>query len=152
MRRLSTKERFEAKIKVMESGCHEWQSTMHWGGYGKMYLAGRQVPAHRAAWMIHRGEIPEGRWILHTCDNRRCVNPDHLYAGTPAQNAQDKVARFTGLWGKMLYGEEDHRRVHELRSAGMTQQAIAKETGFHQTTVSRILRGVGIVAKRIREN
>lgn len=138
----NTEERFKEKVKVVNSGCHEWQSTLHRDGYGKFWLSGAQIQAHRVGYMLANGEIPEGKMILHKCDNRKCVNPDHLYAGTASDNCKDKVARFKGLWGKMEFSHETVSEVKSLRQQGLTQTKIADITGMHQTHVSRILRNV----------
>ncbi len=143
----SAAERFRNKIEVMESGCHEWRSTMHRDGYGKFWL-GKPIQAHRASWLIFRGPIPADRHVCHTCDNRKCVNPDHLYLGTPSENVRDKVKRYPGLWGRMKYGPAHHAEVKRLRQSGLTQQAIAAQVGMDQTTVSRIVRGVGLIAQK----
>jgi hypothetical protein len=57
--------------------------------------------AHRVAWVIYKGSIPEDLWVLHTCDNRRCVNPEHLYLGTRADNELDMVSRGRSPKGKL---------------------------------------------------
>lgn len=145
----SAEDRFLEKIVVADSGCHEWQSTLRYDGYGSVWLDSKTVLAHRAAWLIFRGEIPQGMHVCHHCDNRRCVNPDHLYLGTPSQNVRDKIQRFPGLWGRMKYGPEMHAKVKALRASGLTQQAIAGQVGVDQTTVSRIVRGATLISQRI---
>lgn len=70
-------ERFEAKYRVDDSGCWLWTATITPRGYGQFYLNGR-IEAHRAAWELLRGPIPEGLQIDHLCRVRACVNPDHL--------------------------------------------------------------------------
>jgi hypothetical protein len=137
----ATEERFKEKVKMVESGCHEWQSTMHRDGYGKFWLDGKQIMSHRVGYMIANGGIPEGKMVLHKCDNRKCVNPDHLYAGTPSQNVRDKVKRFKGIWGFMKHPYEKVLEVRSLYNEGLTQTAIAGITGISQSHISKMVRG-----------
>lgn len=133
-------ERFLEKVLPVESGCHEWQSTIHRDGYGKFWFAGKQMAAHRVAYLLQVGEIPERLHILHKCDNRKCVNPEHLYAGTPKQNTRDKIER-NGWHGNMRYPFAIVERARTLYREGMTQQEIADLLGTTQTQVSRYIRG-----------
>jgi len=97
-------ERFSAKVKFgAEDECWEWQASTSRYGHGSFFLAvGHSVPAPRVAWILWRGEIPKGKWILHTCDNSACVNPKHLYVGTAQQNADDMKSR-----GRSATGEKN---------------------------------------------
>lgn len=133
------KVRFSKMFKVVESGCHEWTSTIHRDGYGKFYFRAKQMQAHRVAFILTFGEIPTGLHVLHKCDNRKCVNPEHLYAGTPKQNVEDKFAR-CGWYGRMKYTQAQIDHCKCLRGEGKTQQEIADITGIPQTTVSNFLR------------
>jgi len=135
------KQRFLKFVKVVESGCHEWQSTLHWSGYGKFYYHGNQAQAHRVAYLLFVGAIPKGKLVLHKCDNRKCVNPDHLYLGNHQQNTADKMNRFNGLWGRMKYTTEQIKKCIDLYSQGWTQQKIADHMQIEQTSVSRFVRG-----------
>lgn len=137
----TTEERFKEKVKLVESGCHEWQSTIHRDGYGKFWLDGRQIAAHRVSYMIANGGIPNGLMVLHKCDNRKCVNPCHLYAGTPSQNVRDKLERFKGMWGFMKHPYEKVLEVRSLYESGLTQTRVAEITGVSQSHVSKMVRG-----------
>lgn len=73
---------------VSPSGC--WlKSGVEDGRYGWFRTNGRLVRAHRAAWEAINGPIPNGLYVCHRCNNKRCMNPEHLYLGTPSQNARD---------------------------------------------------------------
>jgi hypothetical protein len=86
-------QRFWKNVKKTP-GCWEWQGGKDYCGYGVLNNHQKKVKAHRAAWMIDRGKvIQSGFCVLHTCDNPGCVNPDHLFLGTPGDNARDRKAK-----------------------------------------------------------
>lgn len=132
--------RFLNKVLPVDNGCHEWQSTLHRDGYGKFWLFNKQYAAHRASYLLQVGEIKDDLCVLHKCDNRKCVNPDHLYLGTHKQNVKDKIERCP-WWGNMKYPFEMVEKAKKMYLSGMTQQKIADELGIHQTQVSRYIRG-----------
>jgi len=136
---MSPRERFLQYVKPGQGGCQEWQSTLHRTGYGKFWFEGRQAFAHRVAFSLFVGDPGELR-VLHRCDNRKCVNPEHLFLGTSADNVRDMWAKGRG-WGRRKLTDEQVLRIKGLLDGGVSQQRIADEIGISQITVSRIKRG-----------
>ncbi len=104
--------RFESKYIKSQSGCWNWTAYLHASGYGVMKYNGRSELAHRVSWMIHRGTIPTKLQILHKCNNRKCVNPEHLYLGTQYDNVQDAIQAGT------------HTSVHSARYKAALEQIV----------------------------
>jgi hypothetical protein len=114
--------RFYAKFLIAD-GCWEWAASLNDAGYGQMSVNGVPDRAHRISWHIHRGEIPDGLFVLHKCDNRRCVKPDHLFLGTHADNMRDmsrKGRHFSRTKPEALHRGDDHysRRRPERLARG----------------------------------
>jgi hypothetical protein len=85
-------ERFWAKVEKT-STCWNWTGGTVKGGYGWFHDGDKNVQAHRYSWERKKGPIPNGLWVLHKCDNTRCVRPGHLYLGTGKHNADDRSRR-----------------------------------------------------------
>lgn len=144
--RRKIRERFWKRVAVGRSvDCWEWVGHMTTTGYGNFSVQRKFVSAHRAAWEFVNGPIPDGMCVCHKCDNRRCVNPSHLFLGTVRENNNDRDRK--GRHAK-LAGERHGcakltaRQVAEIRDKypGVTQTALAKEYGVHQTLISLIVR------------
>lgn len=99
-------ERFFSQIEKQEGGCWVWKGYPKIG-YGQFRVNGKRYYTHRYSWIIHNGEIKDGLHVLHKCDNPRCVNPDHLFLGTQADNMRDMTEKGRRVKGKdhYLYGK-----------------------------------------------
>lgn len=122
---------FWNKVKVAEENqCWEWQAGCFSSGYGMLAVNRYPQKAHRVSWILSFGFIPKGKHVLHICDNRRCVNPNHLYLGTHQDNMRDMDER----------GRRNHDLSYYLRgerhpNAKLTQaqvDEIKNSTGIGQ--------------------
>lgn len=142
-------ERFRRKwVANKATGCWEWIGAHVPKGYGIIKIPGtrRQEYSHRLSWMISFGEIPDGKHVLHVCDNPRCVNPEHLFLGDAKTNAWDMRAKKRHLYGeknaKAILTSKDVLRIKSLIDFGISQKAISMLFGVSQITISRIKRGL----------
>lgn len=147
-KRTTIQQRFWAKVKGGDYGaddCWLWTgSTKTTHGYGEMNV--RVAPgishtftAQRLSWLLSRGYLRQDRFICHTCDNRACVNPAHLFEGTQLDNLRDMVNKERSC---ALLTHEQARDIRERYKRGsISQRALALEYGVAQTTISKILTG-----------
>lgn len=139
-----TKEIIEERSRVVtETGCWIWIGRVSGNGYGLLKRLNKSMSAHRASYEAFCGEISDGMNILHKCDTKTCVNPDHLYQGTHIQNMQDMKNRGRGY---SAFGNEfAKRKINEEKALKIfNSTASNKETaelyGVSKTTVHRIKR------------
>lgn len=140
--------RFWAKVK--DSGpCWIWTGARDTRGYGNFMVIvdgrKRYFKAHRIAFELVKGEIPEGMYVMHSCDNPSCVNPEHLSAGTAHDNHVDMMTRQRGTLGtKNAMAKLDDAAVREMRAlhaaGGVTERALALRFGMSFQNVNRIIR------------
>lgn len=131
-------ERFMSKVAVNVDGCHIWQAPIKRDGYGAFSFRNKTAKAHRAAYTLFKGEIPDGMCVLHKCDVRACVNPDHLFLGTVQENVQDMDAKGRRVTRAKLTKEEAEKV--RFWAKWVSQQKIADAFAINQTTVSRTAR------------
>jgi hypothetical protein len=99
---LSIKRRIELNITIVpETNCWDWQKQRDKNGYGVMTVGDKPLRAHRIAYEEFVGKIEDGLHVLHRCDNPSCINPEHLFLGTNAENMKDKVNK-----GRHAFGEK----------------------------------------------
>ena len=120
------KERFFSKVAIRENGCHEWTGCLMPNGYGQFHKDGKTVYAHRVAFELANGKPDE--FVLHSCDNRKCVNPEHLFSGSFNDNMRDMTAK-----GRQAHGDRNGRR--KLNSEQV--RAIRSEIGLNREIAAR---------------
>lgn len=106
-----TKIRLRKKVKENEGGCWEWQGCKNGRGYGHTtYRKNRCVRAHRVSWIVWNGDIPEGKYVCHKCDNPGCINPAHLFLGTHKENMRDMKTKNRACQGEDSPLHSNNRR------------------------------------------
>lgn len=151
--------KFSAKIRLAPSGCWEWigshgkrrDGSVSYGTFSmKRGRRTRNVLAHRLAWMLVHGAIPDGQVVCHRCDNVLCVRPEHLFLGTQAENLADMRSKGRGSPLPLPIGtahpaakadEDGVREVRRLRASGLTYDEISARVGLHRSTCCAISTG-----------
>jgi len=143
------------------SECILWDKAVSNTGYGQKWYQGRMIGAHRYVYIKTFGSIPNGLMVLHRCDVKRCVNPEHLYLGTVKDNAKDAIERGQIATGTRhgAYTKPHSRRrgtknpnskltteqIEEIRALfkpkHWTLQQAASRYGVSISTISRVVRG-----------
>jgi hypothetical protein len=131
-----------------KTGCWNWvRAIKKRGGYGLCTV--RQIGeelAHRIAYIAYIGDIPRSMCVCHTCDNRRCVNPDHLFLGSNAENSRDRNEKGRHSYGdrspRAKLSEEQVLEIHRLyKTGGNTAKKLAARYGVSDSTVRHISYG-----------
>jgi HNH endonuclease len=146
--KLTPRERFLAKVcPESASGCWLWRGYLDDAGYGVVRFERKLRGAHRVAWILFHSDIAPGLVVCHKCDVPACVNPDHLFLGTPADNARDRKEK-----GRSPHGEEhahakltveNVRRIKTMLSQGrLYVSEIAREFGVTAGAIKAIKKGV----------
>lgn len=140
----------EAFYKYVSTGsvddCWEWQGPIHKTGYGVVSFGGKHLKAHRVSWELKNGPIPKGKSVLHSCDNRKCVNHKHLSVGTLSDNNHDRDVRgrhWTHVGEKCGASRLTEEQVLQIRKLYqphvMGAHRLAKKFGVSKPTILRVV-------------
>ena len=147
MRKVILQDSFDEKWKLDKTtGCWMWTASINRDGYGQIGVNRKNTKAHRVSYELNKGPIPEGQCVCHTCDTPSCVNPDHLFLGTPSENVADMVEK-----GRLKDNSGRNNPASKLTEAKVldiraryaagdtTQAAIARRFGINASSVGHIV-------------
>lgn len=143
----SSLDRFVTKFEIDPiTGCWNWVAGLSDDGYGQFTYDGKTITAHRWAWQHFVSDIPKGMHLCHVCDNRRCVNFDHLFIGTNLDNMRDKAAKGRSTKGENSHlsklKEQDVLAIRALHKEGYILHALAKIYNIQHSTIGYIVNRV----------
>lgn len=141
----NVKDRFMEKVNLPEDSnkCWEWTAYIYPNGYGMFCLNSKNTTAHRASYILFRGNFDPMLQVCHTCDNRKCVNPNHLFIGTTQMNTCDRHRKGRSAAGetsgKNILMEAD---VREIKASFETQLSLSKRFGVSRSAIALIKCGI----------
>ena len=133
---LNIEDQFWPYVKKTET-CWIWQAGKTTNGYGLISRRGKRIYAHRLSYELHYGKIPPKKHVLHKCDNPSCVNPDHLFLGTPLTNTHDAIKKGRKPGGCLT--NEDVAEIREMAKNGMSQHILADTFNVCRPHISKII-------------
>lgn len=140
----SLKERFLNKVNKTDT-CWIWLASFNRNGYGQFGMNGTMRSTHRVSYELFNGIIPPSLCVLHTCDNRKCVNPSHLFLGTKKDNTQDMVKKNRRFSPNSVGSSNGHSKLTEqevlqIRSLSNTdRKKLAQQFNIHLAQVYKII-------------
>ena len=141
------RERFWSKVDIRgQDDCWEWQASLNTHGYGQIIFKTKSYNAHRLSYILSTGTVPEGLVVCHRCNNRKCCNPSHLYAGTVAENMADRGPAGTSNMGMRykapkLTPQQRTDIVDAYRGGVATRAELARRYGVTAPAVSYLCSG-----------
>ena len=133
--------------RIPFSGCWIWTAYVNKAGYGSIGSKGGNQLVHRAMYEKHIGRVSRRNYVCHTCDVPSCINPDHLFAGTPSDNAKDRAnkgrsaPKLGHLNGRSKLSNSSVLRIRSLYRSGVKQIDLANMFGMAEASISQIIRG-----------
>lgn len=172
----SVQQRLESRLERNDNGCLEWQGYRNI--YGRITVNRKTILTHRLAWEMKNGEIPNGLFILHKCDNPPCCNTDHLFLGTQKDNMQDALKKGrmkfahcppekkprgvkNGMWinrhkftgsnnNNSKLNDEQRNELCDLKQSGVTAKTLAHKFNISKSQVSRIAKSRGTIEIQLK--
>lgn len=145
---MSVFERFWRLVRKRSTGCWEWNGHVEGSGHARFKFKGKRDGAHRWSYEFAYGPIPKDMWVLHHCDNPKCVRPSHLYTGTHEDNTKDAMRR-----GQTARGERhgmskltasDVQKIRKLHKTGKyTHRQLAEMFNVTQCPIARVVNYTG---------
>lgn len=145
-------QRFLEKVNMLgESDCWNWEGACYSNGYGQIAIAlgakckRKNLLAHRVSYTLYCGEIPDGMVICHTCDNPRCVNPNHLFLGTQQENLADMTSKGRRKYPVDFGGSNrilNEDSVLEILLSGDTSASLSRKYGVTDAAIRAVRNGI----------
>lgn len=142
-------ERIKKHITIDENGCWNWQGANR-NGYGRLIIGSRtdgtrhSESAHRYSWMVYKGDIPENYEVCHHCDNKACINPEHLFLGTRQDNIDDRErkGRNNHVVGEKCWQSKfTPDDIVNIRRSKLSSRSIAKFYKVNKSSIQAIRNG-----------
>lgn len=142
--RMTPEQQFWRRVVIVDGCCWGWTGSKSTFGYGTFPVKRKRALAHRFSYMLHKGVIPAGMVVRHTCHNASCTNPDHLLLGTQADNIQDSVSDNRHVHGEShgcsKLTEEQVLSIRSQRASGESYPSLAAKFGVSSYTIGEICR------------